>query len=100
MAYVMSDAVRRSHKIVELLAGRFFDGASTGEIAGAVKTSKANASRDMARLESLGYARKLDNGRWGLTAKPLSIMQSYHNHYTNLQARMAETNRNIMAAAR
>jgi hypothetical protein len=96
----MSDAVRRSHKIVELLAGRYFDGAGNKDIAAAVKTSTVNSCRDMALLESLGYARKLDNGLWGLTTKPLSIMQSYHNHYNNLQARMAETTRNIMAAAR
>ena len=96
----MSGAVCRSHKIVELLAGRFFDGMSNREIADAVKTSAVNASRDMALLESLGYARKLDNGRWGLTIKPLAIMQSYHTHYENLQGRMAATTRNILAAAR
>ncbi|MDR2054558.1 MAG: hypothetical protein LBQ10_01610 [Desulfovibrio sp.] len=95
-----ANAVCRTLKIIELLAGRYFEGASTGEIAQAVKTSKANASRDMAQLEKLGWARKLDNGRWSLTSKPLAITQSYHNHYNNLQARMAETTRNIMAAAR
>lgn len=96
----MRDAVSRSHKIVELLAGRFFDGLSNREIADAVQASTVNVSRDMARLERLGYARKLDNGRWGLTTKPLAIMQSYHAHCENLQGRMAETTRNIMAAAR
>ena len=72
---------------------------SNREIADAVKTSAVNASRDMALLESLGYARKLDNGRWGLTIKPLAIMRTYENHFNELQSRIAEVERNISAAA-
>jgi DNA-binding IclR family transcriptional regulator len=95
----MNDAVRRSHKIVELLAGRFFDGLPNKELADAVRTSAANISRDMAILEQLGYARKLENGLWGLTTKPLAIMRSYENHFNKLQSRIEETERNISSAA-
>lgn len=92
-------ATRRSHKIVELLAGRFFDGMSNKELAQAVGTSAVNISRDLSTLEGIGYVRKLENGRYGLTARPLSIMQAYYNHYQQLQDRITETTRNIMAGA-
>ena len=100
MARGKSNAVRRSHKIVELLAGRYFDGLSTKEIAAAVRTSAANASRDMGLLADLGYAHKLENGRWSLTTKPLALMQAYQSHYQSLQSKMTETGRNILSGAK
>lgn len=92
-------ATRRSHKIVELLAGRFYDGMANKELSEALGTSAVNISRDLMTLEAIGYARKLENGRWGLSARPLSIMQAYYGHYQQMQDRMHETTRNIMAAA-
>lgn len=92
-------AVRRSHKIVELLAARFFDGMTNKELADAVGTSAVNVCRDLATLEAIGYARKQENGRWALTSRPLAVMQSYTNHSQNLQNRMAETSRNIFSGA-
>ncbi len=94
-----ADAVTRSHRIVELLAGRYFDGAANNELAEALKESRANISRDLARLEAIGYARKLGNGRWSLTSRPLSVMQNFTNHYQRMQDRMAEAGRNILASA-
>ena len=93
------NAVARSHRIVELLAGRYFDGAANKELAEALRTSTPNISRDLAQLEALGYARKLDNGRWSLTPKPVSIFQSFTTHYQNMQTRMAEAGRNILASS-
>ena len=92
-------AARRSHRIVELLASRYFDGMSNRELAEALSTSAVNVSRDMATLEELGYARKLDSGRWSLSSRPLAVMQAYYAHYQQLHERMAETTRNIVAAA-
>lgn len=92
-------AVRRSHRIVKLLASRFFYGATNKELAEAIGTSAVNISRDMKTLLEIGYAAKLDNGRWALTSVPLAVMQSYTNHSQNLQNRMAETGRNILSGA-
>jgi DNA-binding IclR family transcriptional regulator len=85
--------------IVELLSGRFFDGLPNKELARLLKTSAANISRDLTQLADLGYARKLDNGCWSLTTKPLAIMRTYRDHYQRLQERMAESDRNILAGA-
>ena len=60
------NAVARSHKIVELLAGNI-EGFANRDIAETLKVSKVNISRDLAQLESLGYAVKRENGRWYLT---------------------------------
>ncbi len=92
-------SVRRSHKIVELLAGRFFDGVSNKELAQALGTHPVNICRDLEVLAEIGYVKKLENGRWALTARPLGIMQAYTQQYETLQTRMNETTRSIMAYA-
>ena len=94
------NAVTRVLRILELLSGRFFEGISGKELADILHTTPATACRDMQQLESLGWARKLENGRWGLTPKPLHVMQSYTEHYNALHSRMAETQQNILAGAR
>jgi DNA-binding IclR family transcriptional regulator len=93
------NAVARSHRIVELLARQYFDGAANKELAEALHVSPVNISRDLAQLEALGYARKLENGRWSLTPKPVAVYQSFTTHYQNMQNRMAEAGRNILAAS-
>jgi DNA-binding IclR family transcriptional regulator len=94
-------AVSRSHKIVELLAGRCFDGLTNKELARALNTSAANVSRDLRALEHLGYVQQLEAGRrWTLTTRPLGIMEAYSRHYQALQDRMLLTTRNLQAAAR
>jgi DNA-binding IclR family transcriptional regulator len=93
------NAVARSLKIVELLAGRYFDGAANKELAEALGVSRVYISRDLKQLENLGYTRKLENGRWSLTTKPLVIMQTFTTNYQNMQNRMAEASRNIMASS-
>lgn len=92
-------ATARALRIVEILASRYYDGLSNKEIAQALGTSAPNAHRDMQVLEKAGWARRLESGRWSLTSKPLQIMQAYTTHAANIQGRMAETTRNIMAGA-
>jgi DNA-binding IclR family transcriptional regulator len=94
-----NNAVRRSHQIVKLLAGRYFHGISIKELAQEMRTSAANASRDMGLLADIGYAHKLENGRWSLTIRPMAIMQAFETHYQQLQNQMTETRRNIDSGA-
>ena len=93
------NAVARSHRIVALLAGRYFDGAANSELAQELGVSRANISHDLAQLEAIGYARKLENGRWSLTPKPMAVFQTFTTHHQNIQSRMAEVSRNIMSSA-
>jgi DNA-binding IclR family transcriptional regulator len=93
-------AVRRSHRLVELLAGRFFDGLSNKEAAEILGVTPSVASRDMDVLEDLGYAQQLANRRWSLTPKALAVYRAFVLHYEETQSRMAESLRNIEAGAR
>ena len=94
------NAVARALRILELLAGRFYDGITIKELAEALRTSPPNACRDMKQLESLGWAHKLENGNWGLTHRPLSVMQAYAENHQTRQSRVAETQQNILSGAR
>jgi DNA-binding IclR family transcriptional regulator len=94
-----ANAVRRSHRLVELLAGRFFDGAANKALAADVGTSPTNITRDLQTLADIGYARRLENGLWALTPKPLAVMQTFSNHYQTMQTRLAEAGQNILAAS-
>jgi DNA-binding IclR family transcriptional regulator len=82
-----------------MLAREYFTGLSNKDLAKSLKTSAANVSRDLGHLADLGYAHKLDNGRWSLTTKPLAIYQAFTNHFNDLDVRMKESVRNINAAA-
>lgn len=82
-----------------MLTPRLHDGMSNKEIAEANKTSAVNTARDMILLEDMGWAKKMANGRWTLTTKPLALLQAYQNHFQSLQNRMTETTHNITAAA-
>ena len=92
-------AVRRSWRIFDLLSGRYFDGMSNKELAEAVGTSAVNISRDLATLESIGMAHRMDNGRWGLTSRAIVPSQRFAQQYETISHRMAEAHRSIMAGA-
>lgn len=99
MKQTSNAATRRSHKIIEILATRYFDGLSNKELARAVGTSEVNICRDLKTLADIGYLKRAENGNWVLSPKPISIFFSYYNHYEKLKARMEETHRNILAGA-
>ena len=92
-------AVRRSWAIFEMLSGRCLDGMSNKELAEAIGTSAVNITRDLQTLESIGMAKKMENGRWSLTSRALVPVQRFSNHYQTMQTRMEETRRAIQAGA-
>lgn len=90
----------RCFKIFEELCKHALDGMSNKELATALKTSPANISRDVDLLASLGWAEKLENGRYAVTIKPLSIMRLYQLHIADVTARAEQFDRRIDARAR
>lgn len=93
------NATARALRTLEILATCYFDGLGTNELATRLGTNATNACRAAQALEEIGWARKLENGRWGMTVKPLAIMQAYSNQAQQIQARMAETTSRIAAGA-
>lgn len=94
-----NQAVRRSHQIIKALAGHFYDGLSNKELAEAIGTSAVNITRDLQTLEDIGYARKLENGRWALSNGPMAVYTAYNEHYLRMQHRLLESHQNINAKA-
>lgn len=92
-------AVRRSWRIMDLLARRFDDGMSNSELAEALGESRPTVSRDLDVLRDEGLARKLENGRFGLTAKPMQLFLACLEAHERRERRWQESLRNITAGA-
>lgn len=90
----------RCLRIIEKLCSHALDGMSNKELAAALQTSPANVSRDVDLLAGLGWAEKLENGRYAVTVKPLSIMRLYQLHIADVTARAEQFDRRIDARAR
>lgn len=86
--------------IMETLFQRVLDGMSNKEIADATGYGAVNVCRDMAILETLGYARKLPTDRWALTVKPVALMRSYQLHMDEMSRRASEFDARVTARAR
>ena len=94
-------ATERCFRIVELLGRHVTDGMRNKEIADALLISAVNVSRDLATLEGMGYALKLENGRWILNPrKMLGLWEACRASLEETRQRIAETERNIETAAR
>lgn len=93
-------ALRRGLKIVSCLVGRVFDGLSLGELAKTIDENEVYTYRALQVLQEEGWVKKLDNGCWSLTLRPLQLLQAYHNHSDATQHRLNEMNHNIINGAR
>lgn len=91
------NATTRTLKILEIMASHVLDGISNSELSARLKSHKANISRDLATLESAGWAHKLDNGRWALTPKPLALSRAYAQQVEASQLRLVEMQQRIEA---
>ena len=93
-------AAQRALRIAELLFGRVLDGYSNKEIADALGYSACNVSRDLETLRSMGWAEKLDTGRWALTTKPVALMRKYQDYMADLSARRDAFDARVQAQAK
>ena len=100
MSAKLDGQTARCLRILEKLCCHALDGMSNKELAAALKTSPANVSRDVDLLAALGWAEKLDNGRYAVTVKPLSIMRRYQLRVADVTARAVQFDRRIDARAR
>lgn len=91
--------VVRCLRLTELLFRRVIDGISVSELASAGGYSAPNVCRDMALLESAGWAQKLETGRWAVTSKPVALMRAYELHMATTENRIREFQDNVNARA-
>lgn len=62
------------------LAGNEFDGVLPVELARALATTASNVTRDLANLETAGFAERLPTGRWRLGPKLVQIALAFSTH--------------------
>lgn len=93
-------SARRALRVLKALKGHALDGVANKELAEALDESPANISRALDALESEGFARKLDNGRWAHSKTMLQIAVAYYNETDTAQARLAELRQCVAAGAR
>lgn len=100
MARLTDHAPLRLLKITETLFRAVLDGMSNKEIAAATGYSPPNVSRDMRLLCEAGWARRLDNGRWAVSEKPVALMKMYQLYMSDLAERGRSFDLRVTAQAR
>lgn len=89
----------RCIRLAETLAPRIIDGMSVTELAQRTDISAPNVCRDMDALQALGWAQRLDNGRWALTTKPISLSRACDMALRQSQERQDDFKTNVEAGA-
>jgi DNA-binding IclR family transcriptional regulator len=72
-------SVRRTLRLIAILAGHSVTGLRLQQIAAALKTSPPNALRDLQVMAEEGWAERLptDKDLWRLTPKPIQIARAH-----------------------
>lgn len=83
-------AQQRVLQIIFRLAGHEIEGIAPSELAGAIRTSASNITRDLANLREAGFAEPLDNGRWRLTPRVVQISLAASAAFAKAQDRLDE----------
>lgn len=92
-------SARRALRVLIALKGHSITGISNKELAVGLRESAPNISRALAELEAEGLATKLDNGRWAHSVTMLQIAHAHTAHIANLQDRMTEMTRRVVAGS-
>ncbi len=89
----------RCLRIIEKLCAHALDGMSNKELSEALNTSPVYICRDVDLLADLGWAEKLENGRYAVTARPLGVMRLYQLHIDGVSERAREFDNRISVRA-
>lgn len=99
----MSELISKSGamvlKTLKILKGRAISGLSNGEVAQALGTSPANATRYLNTLISEGLVIKLETDRFALSVGMLAIAQATTEELANTHNHARELNQRIAAQA-
>ncbi|WP_302616598.1 hypothetical protein, partial [uncultured Desulfovibrio sp.] len=60
----------------------------------------ANVCRDLQTLADAGWVRKLENGRWAISEKPVALMKMYQLYMSDLAERGRNFEMRVTAQAR
>lgn len=94
------NAVLRAIRISEVLFKAVLDGKSNQEIIRETGYSASNVCRGLQALEAAGWVRKLENGRWAVSEKPVALMKVYQLYMNDLADRGRNFDLRVNAQAR
>lgn len=94
------NAAQRALKITELLFRYVLEGLPNKAIAKNLGYSEANVCRDLSLLAEAGWVIKLDNGNYGISTKPVALVQCYTLYMSEYNARSNDFQNRVLAQAR
>lgn len=100
MVQKTDNAAVRALRITETLFRSVLDGMSNKEIVSVTGYSGANVCRDLQTLADAGWVRKLENGRWAISEKPVALMKMYQLYMSDLAERGRNFEMRVTAQAR
>ena len=89
----------RCIRIVTKLAPEIISGLSVTELAEKTGLAAAVVCRDLEALREIGWAQKLDIGRWSLTTKPIALAAACDLALKTARERQDDFKRNVSAGA-
>jgi DNA-binding IclR family transcriptional regulator len=89
----------RCVSLMTALAPHIVSGLTVTELAEKTRLSTAVVCRDMDSLNSVGWAQKLETGRWALTTKPIALAAACDLALKTARERQDDFKRNVSAGA-
>lgn len=91
--------LERCIALATALAPHIVAGLSVGELGSKTGLSAPVVCRDMAALAELGWAQRLENGRWSLTPRPIALAEACDLALKTAHARQEDFRHNVTAGA-
>lgn len=89
----------RCVRLVTALAPHIIAGLSVSELAEKSRLSAPVVCRDMDSLAAVGWAQKLETGRWALTTRPIALAAACELALRTARERQDDFKRNVTAGA-
>ena len=99
MRTTRQNQLSRCVSLMTTLAPHIVSGLSVTELAQKTGLQSAVVCRDMDELRGIGWAEKLESGRWSLTTKPISLATACDLALKTARERQDDFKRNVSAGA-
>ena len=99
MKATRQNQLSRCVSLITALAPHIVSGLSVTELTGKTGLPAAVVCRDMDSLAAVGWAQKLETGRWALTTKPIALATACELALKTARERQDDFKRNVSAGA-
>ena len=99
MKATRQNQLSRCVSLITALAPHIVSGLSVTELTGKTGLPAAVVCRDMDSLAAVGWAQKLETGRWALTTNPIALATACELALKTARERQDDFKRNVSAGA-